>query len=209
LKTFRGERYNLVDAAKGKNDDEDEKDEDDDAEELLQRIEMSAVDGTRHSGHADATHVFEQFARDARHVLVVDEQHQVVDEPMAGRFVGHVIRGLVVGLLAELLRLKAAVLLQERRQARHRLHVLDSTFHLHSADHTTSSHASVCIIVHGEKRFNVFFFNFFAIIQRFRRFYSCHVFYIFNVFLKLFPKRFFYICGVYRGAAGKSCLDDQ
>ena len=75
----------------------------------------------------------EELARDARPVLVVDEEDEVVDEPVAGRLVGHVVRRLVVGLLAQLLRLEAAVLLQERRQARHLLQVLDTAFHLPGA----------------------------------------------------------------------------
>ena len=64
---------------------------------------MAAVDRARHAGDADAADVLEQLARDARHVLVVDEEDEVVDEPVTARLVGHVVRDLVVRLLAELL----------------------------------------------------------------------------------------------------------
>ena len=78
--------------------------------------QVSAVDRTRDACDADTTDVLEQLARNARHVLVVNEQDEIVDEPVTGGFVArYVVRCFVVGLLAQLLRLEAAVLLQKGR----------------------------------------------------------------------------------------------
>jgi len=108
---YEAANYNLNDGAERYYDDEDKEDEDDDLEEVFHSVKMTAVDRTRHAGHVDATDVLEQFARNARHVLVVDEKDEVVDEPVTRRFVGHVIWCLVVRLLALLLRLEAAIFL--------------------------------------------------------------------------------------------------
>jgi len=130
---YEAANYNLNDGAERYYDDEDKEDENDDLEEVLHGVQMTAVDRARHAGHVDATDVLEQFARNARHVLVVDEKDEVVDEPVTRRLVGHVVGCFVVRLLALLLRLEGAIFLQERRQTGHLLHVSNAKFQLYAA----------------------------------------------------------------------------
>ena len=96
----------------------------------MRRLDEALVDGAGTSGHRDAAHVVEQLAGDARHVVVVDEEHQVVDEPLALHLGRQIVRLLVVCLLAVLARLEAEVLLQVRRQTGHLVEVGDARLHL-------------------------------------------------------------------------------
>jgi len=130
--------------------DEYEKDEQHDLRQLSERLDVAAVDGARDPGDAYLGDFVEELLRNARRVLAVDEQDEIVDHPVVERFLGHVVRTLVGCLLVELLSLEPAVLLQRRRQTGHLSRIYKLQFH--RAAEKRNRFSFVCIISVHVKR---------------------------------------------------------